>query len=186
MVLSNRLMVFGSSPRHVIVLPSFSSYFYEAYVELRQEKVWNFWERYQQGFEAFILMEPNKYFFTLSVGVKYFWIKTCFCAYSQCRSSAYIWWRVRDLDFKSMITFSTWVNKVWQNSTQKQVTYAEGFIMIYGLGRNFFTIEECVWNYGFWHFIRKEILQVFWIENVGFLCQSHISLHNNLVNMFFL
>ena len=53
----------------------------------------NFWERYQQGFRAFILMEPNKHILVQSQcrsrtfldGSKW---KACFCAYSQCRSSA--------------------------------------------------------------------------------------------------
>jgi hypothetical protein len=35
----------------------------------------------------------------------------CF-AYFQCRSIAFIWWSVRDLDLGSMINFSTRVNKV--------------------------------------------------------------------------
>ena len=48
-------------------------------------------------------------------------------AYFQCRSIAYIWWSVHDLDLKSMIEFSTQVNKVWQISKQKQVAYVEGF-----------------------------------------------------------
>ena len=92
----------------------------------------NFWERYEQGFGAFILMEPNKYIFVHSQCRSRTFLdrsrwKSCFCAYSQCRSSAYIWWRVCGLDFKSMITFSTWVNKVWQSSTQKHVAYVEGF-----------------------------------------------------------
>ena len=92
----------------------------------------NSWERYWLGFRAFILMEPNKHIFVHSqcrsrTFLEWSWWKACFCAYSQCRSSAYIWWRVRDLDFKSMITFSTWVNRVWQSSIQKQVSYVDGF-----------------------------------------------------------
>jgi hypothetical protein len=91
-----------------------------------------FWVRYQQRFGAFILMEPNKHIFvqfqcrsrTFLDGSKW---KAYFCDYSQCSSSAYIWWHVRDLDFKSIISFSTRVNKVWQSSKQKQVTYVEGF-----------------------------------------------------------
>jgi hypothetical protein len=35
----------------------------------------------------------------------------CF-AYFQCRSIAFIWWSVHDLDLGSMINFSTRVNKV--------------------------------------------------------------------------
>ena len=42
-------------------------------------------------------------------------------AYFQCRSIAYIWWSVCDLDLRSMINFWTRVNKVWQSSIQKQV-----------------------------------------------------------------
>ena len=48
-------------------------------------------------------------------------------AYFQCRSIAYIWWSVCHLDLKSIIKFSTKVNKVWQSSIQKQVAYVEGF-----------------------------------------------------------
>jgi hypothetical protein len=48
-------------------------------------------------------------------------------AYFPCRSIAYIWWSISDLDLKSMIEFSTQVNKVWQNSKQRQVAYVEGF-----------------------------------------------------------
>ena len=78
----------------------------------------NFWERYQQGFRAFILMEPNKHIFVHSQCRSRTFLdgsesKACFCAYSQCRSNAYIWWRMHDLYFKSMIAFSTRVNKVW-------------------------------------------------------------------------
>jgi len=53
--------------------------------------------------------------FTPNVGVEHFWVdlvKCMFCAYSQCRSSAFIWWSVRDLDLASMLNFSTWVNNV--------------------------------------------------------------------------
>ena len=53
-------------------------------------------------FGAFILIEPNQDIFV----------------HSQCRSSANIWGRVRDLGFKSMINFLTWVNKAWQSSMQ--------------------------------------------------------------------
>jgi hypothetical protein len=42
-----------------------------------------------------------------------------------------------------------------------------------------------MWYYGF-IFLTKQILQVLWIEMVGFLCQNYMTLHNNLVNMFIL
>jgi hypothetical protein len=50
----------------------------------------------------------------------------CF-AYFLCRSIAFIWWSVRDLDLGSMINFSTRVNKVWQSSIQRQAAYVKGF-----------------------------------------------------------
>jgi len=46
------------------------------------------------------------------------------------------------------------------------------------------TIEEYVRLWIF--FKQKKTLQVLWIEKEGFTCRSHISLHNNLGNMFFL
>jgi len=49
-----------------------------------------------------------------------------------------------------------------------------------------FSPLKSMWSYGFWHFIKKKILQLLWIEKVGFPCQCHISLLNNLVNMLFL
>ena len=70
-----------------------------------------------------------------------------FCAYSQCRSSANIWWRVSDLGFKSMINFLTWGNKsltelkAITSSKNRRVSKCN---MIFGLGRNFVTIEEYV------------------------------------------
>ena len=39
-----------------------------------------------------------------------------------------------------------------------------------------------MWYCGF-IFLSKQILQVLWIETVGFLSQNYITLHNNLVNM---
>ena len=40
-----------------------------------------------------------------------------------------------------------------------------------------------MWYYGFITFLSKQILQVLWIEMVGFLSQNYITLQNNLVNM---
>ena len=40
-----------------------------------------------------------------------------------------------------------------------------------------------MWYYGFISFLSKQILQVLWIEMVGFLSQNYITPHNNLVNM---
>ena len=53
----------------------------------------------------------------------------------------------------------------------------------FGLGRNCSPIEEYVllWFYNI--FLSKQILQVLWIETVGFLSQNYITPHNNLVNM---
>ena len=69
-------------------------------------------------------------------------------AYFQCRSRAYIWWSVCDLDLRSMINFSTRVNKVWQSSIQRQATYVEGFqhIAWYLALVGNLTIEE-KWGY---------------------------------------
>jgi hypothetical protein len=39
------------------------------------------------------------------------------------------------------------------------------------------------WYYSFIKFSSKQILQVLWIETVGFLSQNYITPHNNLVNM---
>ena len=81
-------------------------------------------------------------------------------AYFQCRSIAYIWWSVRDLDLKSMIKFSTKVNKVWQRSKQRQAAYVEGFqhITWYLALVGNLTIEE-KWGYGFCYFIKTRNLQ---------------------------
>jgi hypothetical protein len=64
---------------------------------------------------------PNKHIFgsISSVGVEQFWVdeKHIF-AYSQCRSSRYMW-SVRDLDLKSMISFSTRVIRFDQTRYNK-------------------------------------------------------------------
>jgi hypothetical protein len=39
-----------------------------------------------------------------------------------------------------------------------------------------------MWYYGF-TILLNDILQVLWIETVGFLSQNYITPHNNLVNM---
>jgi hypothetical protein len=57
--------------------------------------------------------KPNKHIFlpSPSVGVEHFGMdKKHVFAYSQCRSSTYLW-RIRDLDFGSMINLSRRVNK---------------------------------------------------------------------------
>jgi hypothetical protein len=40
-----------------------------------------------------------------------------------------------------------------------------------------------MWYYGFISFLSKQILQVLWLETVGFLSQNYIIPHNNLVDM---
>jgi hypothetical protein len=45
-----------------------------------------------------------------SVGVEYFWVDGKHVAYSQCRSSRYMW-NIRDLDLESMISFSARVTR---------------------------------------------------------------------------
>ena len=40
-----------------------------------------------------------------------------------------------------------------------------------------------MWQYDFIIFLSKQIIQVLWIETVGFLSQNYITPHNNLVNM---
>ena len=47
------------------------------------------------------------------------------------------------------------------------------------------TIEEYVklWFFGI---LKENFLQVLWSEQIRIPCQSYISLHNNLVKMFFL
>ena len=78
----------------------------------------NFWEKYYQELEAFILIKPNIFLSSPYVGAEHVEVddKHVF-TYLQYRSSTYMW-RVRDFNLESMINLSTRINKTWQNSTQ--------------------------------------------------------------------
>jgi hypothetical protein len=91
----------------------------------------NFWERYIKDLEHLFWWNlTNIFLITPSVGVEHFWMDlgerhvfaTTHSVVVHIFGGVYV-----TLDFKSMITFSTRVNKVWQSSTQKQVAYVEGF-----------------------------------------------------------
>ena len=71
----------------------------------------NFLEKYYQELGAFILIKPNIFLSSPSVGAEHFEVdeKHVF-VYFRYRSITYMW-RVRDLDLGNMINLSTRVNK---------------------------------------------------------------------------
>ena len=105
-----------------LFLPFFIYLFWTSFVSIffcitHVSLITNFWEKYYQELGAFILIKPNIFLSSPSVGAEHLEVdEEHVFAYFQYRSSTYMW-RVRDLDLGNMINLSTRVNKTWQNST---------------------------------------------------------------------
>ena len=73
----------------------------------------------------------------------------------------------------------TKLNTITSNICGRLETCKMSYLALVGIAHQL----RSMWYYGFITFLSKQILQVLWIETVGFLSQNYITPHNNLVNM---